>query len=78
VSDDISGKDFLAAEGVEGWRINSDGASAFYSTASLQASVRLVDAIGGIDGIDEHPRRSTSATMASRSASSPSAPRGIA
>ena len=55
VSDNISGKDFLAAEGVEGWRIISDGATAFYPTASFQASARLVDAIGGIDGIDEHP-----------------------
>ncbi len=57
MSDNISGKDFLAAEGVEGWRIISDGACAFYRTASLQAAVRLIDAIGGIDGIDEHSPR---------------------
>jgi 4a-hydroxytetrahydrobiopterin dehydratase len=55
VSDDISGKDFRAAEGVEGWRIITDGACAFYPTASFQASMRLVEAIGGIEGIDEHP-----------------------
>ena len=55
MSDDITGKDFLAAEGVEGWRIISDGACALYPTASFQASLRLVDAIGRIDGIDEHP-----------------------
>jgi 4a-hydroxytetrahydrobiopterin dehydratase len=54
VSDNISGKDFLAAGGVEGWRIISDGACAFYPTASFQVSARLVDAIGGIDGIDQH------------------------
>jgi len=30
VSDDISGKDFLAAEGVQGWRFINDGARAFY------------------------------------------------
>ena len=57
MSEDITGKDFSAAEGVDGWRIISDGATAFYLTASFQASVRLVDAIGGIDGIEEHPPR---------------------
>ena len=55
MSDDITGKDFRAAEGVERWRVISDGACAFYPTASFQASVRLVEAIRGIDGIDEHP-----------------------
>ena len=57
MSEDITGKDFRAAEGVDGWRIISDGATAFYPTPSFQASVRLVDAIGGIDGIEEHPPR---------------------
>ena len=55
MSDSISGKEFRAAEGVEGWRIISDGACAFYPTASFQASTQLVDAIRGISGIDEHP-----------------------
>jgi 4a-hydroxytetrahydrobiopterin dehydratase len=57
VSDDMTGKDFRAAKGVERWRIISDGACAFYPTASFQASARLVDTIGGIDGIGEHPPR---------------------
>ena len=69
MSDNVTGKDFRAAEGVEGWRVISDGACAFYPTASFKASARLVDAIGGIDGIDEHPLASTSVTMVSRSAS---------
>jgi 4a-hydroxytetrahydrobiopterin dehydratase len=55
MSDDITGKEFRAAEGVERWRIISDGACAFYPTASFQASARLVDAVRAIDGIDEHP-----------------------
>jgi 4a-hydroxytetrahydrobiopterin dehydratase len=55
MSEDISGKDFLAAEGLEGWRIISDGACAFYATPSFGASTKLVDGIGGIGGIDEHP-----------------------
>lgn len=57
MSDNITGKDFRAAEGVEGWRIISDGATAFYPTASFGESARLVDAIGSIDGIDEHAPR---------------------
>ena len=55
MSDNITGKDFIAADGVEGWRVTSDGASAFYPTASFTASARLVGVIGGIDGIDGHP-----------------------
>lgn len=55
MSDDITGKDLLAAEGLEGWRIISDGACAFYPTGSFEASVRFVEAIGGIDGIGKHP-----------------------
>ena len=55
MSDDLTGKEFRAAEGVERWRIISDGACAFYPTASFQASARLVEAIRAIDGIDGHP-----------------------
>ena len=57
MSENITGKDFRAAEGVEGWRIISDGATAFYPTPSFQASARFVDAIGAIDGIDQHAPR---------------------
>lgn len=55
MSDGISGKEFRAAGGVEGWRIISDGACAFYPTESFQASVRLVEAIRSVEGIDGHP-----------------------
>ena len=55
MSDDISGREFRAAEGVEGWRIISVGACAFYPTGSFEASARLVEAIRGIAGIGEHP-----------------------
>lgn len=55
MTEDFTIEDFLVAEGVENWRVISDGACAFYGTKSFQASVRLVDAIGDIDGIDEHP-----------------------
>jgi hypothetical protein len=46
MSDNITGKDFRAAEGVGGWRIITDGATAFYPTESFQAAARLVAAIG--------------------------------
>ena len=55
MTDDFTIKDFLAADGVENWRVISDGACAFYATDSFAASVRLVAAIGQIDGIGDHP-----------------------
>ena len=55
MADDFKIADFLVAEGVENWRVISDGACAFYPTASFQASAQLVEAIGGIDGIGAHP-----------------------
>ena len=54
MTDKFAIKDFLAADGVERWRVISDGACAFYPTGSLANSVRLVEAIGGIDGIADH------------------------
>jgi 4a-hydroxytetrahydrobiopterin dehydratase len=57
MSDSITGRDFIATPGLGNWRVVSDGACAFFSTASFQASARLINAIGGIDGIDQHPPR---------------------
>ena len=57
MTENITGKDFRAADAVEGWRIISDGATAFYPTGSFRASVQLVAAIGGVDGMDEHAPR---------------------
>jgi 4a-hydroxytetrahydrobiopterin dehydratase len=55
MSDEFSIKDFVAADGVENWRVISDGACAFYATESFAASTAFVDAIGRIDGIGDHP-----------------------
>jgi len=41
MADDFTIKDFHVAEGVENWRVVSDGGCAFYATASLAASARL-------------------------------------
>jgi hypothetical protein len=37
-------KEFLAAEGVENWRVISDGACALYATTSFAGSSRLASA----------------------------------
>lgn len=55
MNDHLTIADFLAAEGVEGWRVISDGACAFYATASFEASTRFVAALGSITDIDRHP-----------------------
>lgn len=56
MSDDhISPKEFYEASGVEDWRIvGSDGACAYFPTASLAMSARLVQAVGAIPDIDAH------------------------
>lgn len=54
MSDYISPDEFHARDGVEDWRLVSDGASAFFSTGSLAQSARFVSAIGELAGIDDH------------------------
>ena len=55
MTDYISPSAFHASEGVEDWRVLSDGALVFYPTASFAESARFVAALGGIDGVGEHP-----------------------
>jgi 4a-hydroxytetrahydrobiopterin dehydratase len=54
VSSDLPIKDFLAAEGVENWRVISDGATAFFPTKTLADAAKLVDAISAVEGIEAH------------------------
>jgi 4a-hydroxytetrahydrobiopterin dehydratase len=54
MNDEISAERFLEADGVEDWRVVSEGACAFFGTESFQASARLVHAIGEALG-DESP-----------------------
>jgi 4a-hydroxytetrahydrobiopterin dehydratase len=42
----ITVREFLETEGLEDWRVTSDGALAFFRTPSFSASVELVRAIG--------------------------------
>jgi 4a-hydroxytetrahydrobiopterin dehydratase len=54
MDDGISARQFRESEGVEDWPVLGDGACCFFPTASFVASIRFVDAIGGLDGIDGH------------------------
>lgn len=55
MTDEFTIRDFMDAEGVENWRVISEGASAFYATRSLAESAELVAALARIDGIASHP-----------------------
>lgn len=55
MTDGFTIRDFNAAEGVEGWRVVCDGATAFYATPSFAASTAFVAAIGAIEDIEGHP-----------------------
>ena len=57
MSADLPIKEFMKAEGVENWRVISDGATAFYPTDSFAGSLRLVGALGESQGIGDHPPR---------------------
>jgi 4a-hydroxytetrahydrobiopterin dehydratase len=55
VTDGISVAEFEGAEGTGDWRLLSEGACAFFSTASLAESARLVTAIAALPGTEDHP-----------------------
>ena len=46
MTDLISAKQFEESEGVSGWRVLGDGASAYFRPGSITAGARLVQAIG--------------------------------
>jgi 4a-hydroxytetrahydrobiopterin dehydratase len=54
VTDYVSAREFLEAEGAEDWRVIGDGACAFYPTESFAASARLVQAISALPGVEAH------------------------
>src|SRR5262245_34999141 len=57
MTDAISPRQFQEADGLGDWRVVSDGGCAFYPTASLAESARLVNAIADIHGVDSHAPR---------------------
>ncbi len=54
MTDYISPKQFHETEGVEDWRLTSEGATAFFRTQSFAESVRFVLAISELPGVEDH------------------------
>lgn len=54
MSERVTASRFLAAEGVEDWRVVAHGACAYFRTGSFAAGVALVDAIGELAGAANH------------------------
>ncbi len=50
----ISPQQFQEADGVQDWRVLSDGAHAYFRTGSFEASIALVDAIGRLSYTANH------------------------
>ena len=46
---------FEETDGLQDWRVISEGGCIFFRTASLAESTRLVQAISELPGIEEHP-----------------------
>jgi 4a-hydroxytetrahydrobiopterin dehydratase len=54
MSEQLTPSGFLQSEGVEDWRVVSDGGCAFFRTASLAESAGLVDAMARVPGLEDH------------------------
>ena len=55
MNEPITLRQFHESNGVEDWRILSEGACAFFRTGSFAASARFLAAIGGLPDLDDHP-----------------------
>ena len=52
----ITSKQFHEAQGVEDWRVLSDGAAAFFATGSFAKGLEFVNRIGALaDAANHHP-----------------------
>ncbi len=54
MSPPLTAAQFLAAGGVQDWRVVGDGASAYFRTGSFATGARLVHAIGQLPGLEDH------------------------
>ena len=55
MTEQITAREFLEADGVADWRLVSEGACAFFRTGSFTESARLVGTISELPGLEEHP-----------------------
>ena len=53
MSERITPQQFREAEGVDDWRVLSEGACAYFRTDSFATGARFAGAISGLDGLDE-------------------------
>jgi 4a-hydroxytetrahydrobiopterin dehydratase len=54
MNDSITVRQFHESEGVEDWRVLSEGASAFFRTGTFAAAARLVQGISELPDLDDH------------------------
>jgi 4a-hydroxytetrahydrobiopterin dehydratase len=54
MTDPITPIQFDEAEGVEDWRLTSEGATAFFRTSSFAESAQFVQAISELQGVEDH------------------------
>jgi 4a-hydroxytetrahydrobiopterin dehydratase len=54
MTDGITPAQFRESDGVDDWRVLSEGACAFFRTDSLATSATFVSAISELDGVDDH------------------------
>ena len=54
MTDPIRASTFHEGDGLQDWRVLSDGACAFFRTGSFADAVRLVQAIGELNGLEDH------------------------
>jgi 4a-hydroxytetrahydrobiopterin dehydratase len=55
MADEMAPSAFHELDGVADWRVISEGACAFFRTATFAQSARFVGAIAGLDGVGAHP-----------------------
>ena len=55
MSDPISARQFHESEGLDDWRVLSEGAFIYFRTGSFAESARFVEALAEIPGVGEHP-----------------------
>lgn len=54
MSEYLTPAQFEESEGVEDWRLTSEGATAFFRTSSFAESARFVQAISELPGVEDH------------------------
>ncbi len=54
MADPITPSQFFQAEGVEDWRLTSEGATAFFRTPSFAESTRFMQGISELPGVEDH------------------------